>query len=122
MQLPDRMLKAMQTSEPRPPDPPKSPRFGLAQWAFTFSRAGPLGIMLRDEAGIVKVDTAVEGYQAASLGVSPGDTIVSVDEVSVQGMSVSDVKATLAKASRPFMLVCERDAAPGSVDEDSDEF
>lgn len=118
IQLADQALKDMVTaSEDRPEDPPKSPRFGLAQWAFTFSRAGPLGIMLKDDDGFIKVDTAVDGYQAASLGVQSGDTIVSVDEVIVQGMTVSEVKATLAKASRPFVLICERDV----TDDDDDD-
>lgn len=52
---------------------------------------GGLGIEVTAEDGLIKIVTPIDGTPAFDAGVKPGDVILMIDEVLVQGMSLENV-------------------------------
>jgi carboxyl-terminal processing protease len=51
-----------------------------------------VGIVMSDEKGTVYVEDVIPGSPAEAAGVQPGDALVSADDKSFQGKSVSDIQ------------------------------
>jgi carboxyl-terminal processing protease len=56
----------------------------------TSGEFGGLGIEVSMEAGVIKVITPMDGSPAAEAGVKAGDYIVRINEIQVQGKSLSE--------------------------------
>lgn len=56
----------------------------------TKGEFGGLGIEVTMEDGIVKVVSPIDDTPAARAGIKPGDLIVAIDNIPVQGMALSD--------------------------------
>lgn len=56
----------------------------------TEGKFGGLGIEVTSEDGLIKVVTAIDGTPAFDGGVKSGDTILMIDDVSLQGMRLNE--------------------------------
>ncbi len=67
-----------------------SPEMLLNMQTETSGEFGGLGIEVGMEAGVVKVITPIEDTPASKAGIKAGDYIVKINDVQVQGKSLSD--------------------------------